>query len=506
MYDAGGWVLLESAIADLPSDLRWLFESGAVTIEQLAVLHQQLGITAAVDLRAALASGSLREIAALGPAVEDRVRAAMPTLRASLAPIPLGRALSAADPVLSTLSGSPGVAFAEPVGSIRRGQDLVADVEIVAPAEDPSAPFARVQAMPEIVRCLHRSERRLYVLIDRVQIGVRSPSPDTAGGVMLYTTGSAAHIDALAAAAAARGWQLGPHGLTRPGADRPIAAATEAAIYAALDLPFIPPEIREGGEELTHARQGSLPALVSRGDIRGDLHMHTQYSDGRDTVEDMVQACVALGYHYMAITDHSPHSSAARNLSEETAARQAEEIAALRGRYPQIAILHGCEVDILPDGRLDFSDRMLERFDIVLASLHDDAGQSPRQLLARYVAAMRHPLVSIVTHPTNRLLPHRPGYDIDYDRLFETAVETRTVVEIDGAPAHLDLDGALARRAVRAGAMVSIDSDCHRAEMLDRQMRMGIATARRGWVEPASVLNTRSVQQVRAIIAAKRQG
>jgi DNA polymerase (family 10) len=232
--------------------------------------------------------------------------------------------------------------------------------------------------------------------------------------------------------------------------------------------------------------------------------MHTTWSDGRDSVESMVDTCRALGYRYVAITDHSPHSAATRNLSIDGVKRQAEEIANVRRRYPEIAILHGCEVDILPDGRLDFHDRVLERFDIVLASLHERAGQSPDQLMKRYAGAMRHPLVTLITHPTNRMVPHKRGYDLDYDRLFEIAVETRTIVEIDGSPSHLDLDGALARRAIAAGATVAIDSDCHRAEMLDRQMRLGIVTARRGWVEARHVLNTRPLEEVRAVIAAKR--
>jgi len=218
----------------------------------------------------------------------------------------------------------------------------------------------------------------------------------------------------------------------------------------------------------------------------------------------MVRGCVALGYAYMAITDHSPSSAAIRNLTIDGVSKQADEIASLRERYPAIAILHGCEVDILPDGRLDFPDRILERFDIVLASLHDSADQSPDQLMKRYRSAMQHPLVTLITHPTNRLVPHRRGYDLDYDRLFELAVEQRTAVEIDGAPSHLDLDGALARRAIAAGATVAVSSDCHRAEMLGAQMRLGVITARRGWVEPRHVLNTRSLDDVRAFIAAKR--
>jgi DNA polymerase (family 10) len=234
--------------------------------------------------------------------------------------------------------------------------------------------------------------------------------------------------------------------------------------------------------------------------------MHTEWSDGRDSIEAMVRACVTLGYEYLAITDHSPSSSAARNLTNDGVARQADEIAALRGRYPEVTILHGCEVDILADGTLDFTDRILERFDIVLASLHERAGHSPEQLLRRYSSAMRHPLVSIITHPTNRLVPYRSGYELDYDRLFEMANDTRTILEIDGAPSHLDLDAKLARRAAQAGVMMVIDSDCHRAELLGRQMDLGLLTARRAWIEPHQIVNTRPIDEIRAMIGAKRSG
>jgi DNA polymerase (family 10) len=218
----------------------------------------------------------------------------------------------------------------------------------------------------------------------------------------------------------------------------------------------------------------------------------------------MVEGCRALGYEYMAITDHSPHSAATRNLTADGVRKQADDIARLREEHPDIAILHGCEVDILADGRLDFPEKILERFDIVLASLHEGGGHSPEQLMQRYESAMKHPLVTMITHPTNRVVPHRLGYNLDYDRLFGFAVETGTVLEIDGAPSHLDLDGALARRAIAAGATVAVDSDCHRAELLARQMQLGVITARRGWVEARHVLNTRSLEDVRARIAAKR--
>jgi DNA polymerase (family 10) len=503
MFDAGSWVLLESAIADLPADLRWLFESSAVTIEELARLHDSLGTTSAAELVDAVRRQAIRRVPELDARVEEAVAAALPNLRAAIPRIPLGRAVAIVEPLVGYLNDIPDIEWTEPAGSLRRGQDTVGDIEIVAPIGNPATVVEDVLRLPDMARWLYRAPRRLYVVMDRVQVGIRFPPPETAGATLLHLTGTAAHVDALRALAAEKGWRLTPEGLEKDRGAPPVARS-ESDIYAALDLPVIPPEIRNGGDEIAAARDGRLPALVSRAEIRGDLHMHTEWSDGRDTIETMVEACVGLGYEYLAITDHSPHSAASRNLSSDGVRRQAQEIAAMRERYPQIVILHGCEVDILPDGRLDFRDNVLELFDIVLASLHDQAGHSPDELMRRYLAAVRHPLVAMITHPMNRLVPYRAGYDLDYDRLFAAAAETGTSVEIDGAPAHLDLDGALAGRAVAAGATVAIDSDSHRADMLGRQMRLGIMTARRGCTQPRHVLNTRPVEEIRAMIAAKR--
>ncbi len=503
MYEAGGWVLLESAIADLPADLRWLLESDAVTIQQLALLHAAAGVTTATDLHDVLQHATMRQIPELGEAAEAAVADALPMLRASIPRVPLGRAMSTIDPLLERLRSLSGVAWAEPAGSLRRGQDTVGDIEIVAPTSSPSVAFdALVGEVPD-ARCLHRSRERLYLRIDRIQVGIRCPDPVIAGSALLTMTGAPAHLQQLRDVAAATGHRLESDGLvsTRSGSR---FTGTEAAIYDALGLPWIPPEIRDGGEEVNRARAGALPSLVGRDDVRGDLHMHTSYSDGRDTVAAMVAASVALGYDYIAITDHSPHSAASRSLSTDSVKRQADEIAALRERFPEISILHGCEVDILADGRLDFPDRMLERLDIVLASLHEALGHSPDRLLKRYISAVRHPLVNIVTHPSNRLVPGRGGYAIDYDRLFADAAAAGTALEVDGAPTHLDMDGPLTRRAVAAGATLVIDSDSHRADTLERQMQFGLATARRGWVEPRHVLNTRTLADVRAFVAAKR--
>jgi DNA polymerase (family 10) len=389
-----------------------------------------------------------------------------------------------------------------PIGAVRRGEELVDDLGLLAVFPEPSA-IAAALADDAGVDVLRVHEGLVEVAVGQARVSIHCSDVARTGAALIDLTGTPAHVEQLRLLAAAKGWRLDHRGLTLS-ADTPPIAASEEAIYRALGLPWIPPEIREGSDEIDAGRRSALPRLVEQSDIRGDLHMHTDASDGRDSVEAMVSAAAALGYGYIAITDHSPHSAASRNLSIESLSRQADEIAAVREQFPQLTVLHGCEVDILANGQLDFPDHVLEGLDIVLASLHEGEGHSPERLLSRYVAAMRHPLVTIITHPTNRRIPYRDAYDLDYDRLFGVAVETGTMVEVDGAPSHLDLNGEMARRAVAAGAMLTIDSDSHRADLLDCQMQLGVTTARRGWVERALVLNTGSIEDVRAVIEKKR--
>jgi DNA polymerase (family 10) len=338
---------------------------------------------------------------------------------------------------------------------------------------------------------------------ERGEVTLHVAPPEDAGAALVWHTGSKRHTQLLQGRARARDLRLDRGRLTRAGG-APLEAPTEATVYRHLDLPFIPPELREGDDEIAAAERGTLPRLVTELHIRGDLHMHSTWSDGRDTIDAMVFMGQQLGYEYVAITDHSERSLASRKLLAADIGRQRDEIERLRGRVKGIQILHGIEVDIMLDGRLDFDDAQLEGFDIVLASLHDHGGQDARALTERYLQAIRHPLVNIITHPANRSPARFPGYEVDFDALFAAAAETGTAMEIDGAPGHLDMDGALARRAVAAGVTVAIDSDCHRADALGRQMRFGLGTARRGWVEPAHVLNARAVADVRAFVARKR--
>jgi DNA polymerase (family 10) len=392
-----------------------------------------------------------------------------------------------------------------PVGGVRRYAPAVDGAVLLAVTDDARreeflAGFARLAFVRSVVGSSPSSVR---VSTDRGLVEVHVSRPDTAGAALVWHTGTRRHTKWLQARAETLGLQFAHGRLERTGGI-PVLVPDEQTFYRLLDLPYIAPELREGEDEVDAADRGRLPSLVTTLHIRGDLHMHTTWSDGRDSIMHMVLSSRQLGYEYVAITDHSERSWASRKLLSLEVPLQREEIDTVRSHAPGIEILHGVEVDIMPDGSLDFNDETLEGFDIVLASLHDANGQDGRRLTDRYLQAMRHPLVNVITHPANRSPALSDGYELDFDRLFEVAVETGTAMEIDGAPGHLDMDGRVARRAADAGVTIVINSDCHRAEALGRQMSFGIGTARRGWVGPEQVLNTRGIDGVRQFVARKR--
>ena len=423
----------------------------------------------------------------------------------SIRRLPLGRAHLQASTALREVrrAGLPTRTIL-PVGSLRRFAPDIGAVTLLATVDAPRIEefFAGFVSLPFATLTLSRDARSATIATERGPITVHVATPEHSGAALLWHTGSRRHTEQLAERAVRLGYRFSHDGLWRNGSR--VSAPMEQVVYAHLDLPYIPAELREGLDEIPIAEHGPLPTLVSEIHIRGDLHTHSLWSDGRDSIEAMVDAAQQLGYEYVAITDHSEHSAASRNLSVDDVGRQRAEIEQLRDQVSGITILHGVEVDIMQDGTLDFDDDVLQGFDIVLASLHDRGGQSVDALTSRYLKAMAHPLVNVITHPANRTPALAPGYDLDFDRLFAAAVETGTAMEVDGAPGHLDMDGALARRAAAAGVTIVIDSDCHRTDALGRQMRFGIGTARRGWLEPRHVLNTRGINEVRAFIAAKR--
>ncbi len=483
---AGDEAAVRGARAGVPQLVRRLLEMGVVSTHEAVLLVRQIGVATLPDLETALDDG---RIAQLAGGLEGRLAAAAVVLAGEVRRVTLGRALDLLHGAAETVvRGAQAIDALVPAGDVRRFEPLVGALVLVGCASDPAAAIDALARTPGVGDVRHRTGRRAICLMQQVEIDVRIAAPDEYGTVLFASTGSRAHL-------------RGVH--QRRG--RPHLSPAEEAVYAHAGLPYIPPELREGAGELEAAAAGRLPALVERRHIRGDLHLHTTRSDGADTLDAMVAACAALGYEYIAITDHSERAAAARTLTKKDLSRQRGEIDAIRERYPQLRILHGIEVDIMPDGRLDFEDAVLETLDIVLASLHDAAGHDGRALTRRCLAAIRHPLVNVITHPANQLVGRRAGYPLDFEAVFAAAAETGTALEVDGAPSHLDLDGEHARRAVAAGVTLTIDSDCHRAAALDRQMALGIGTARRGWVEPGQVLNTRPVDEVLAFIAAKRR-
>ena len=465
----------------LPFLIRRLRDLHAIDEAQQHAFARE-GVLTLSDLDTAIAEG--RPLAA-----SAAIRRAAPGLRNEQRPVSLGRAWDILDPLLSALSARcPEIQALEPAGGVRRGEPLVADLSVVGRASDPPAAIDSAVGLSLVTDVLHRSTRRALVLVQGHEIDIRVAAPEEHGTVLFSATGPPSHVVEVQKR---RGVRL---------------AASETEVYTHAGLAYLPPQVRHWSEAMDAAVNRTLPRLVQHEDIAGDLHMHTTYSDGRDSLRRMVRTGQALGYEYIAITDHSEHAGASRTLTPRDLARQRDEIDGLRDEMDGLTILHGLEVDILPDGSLDCPDAILASLDIVLASLHDSAGHDRKRLTARCLGAMRHPLVTIITHPMNQLVGRRKGYDMDYPALYAAAVETGTALEIDGAPSHLDLDGAHAREAAAAGVTLVVDSDCHRASALERQMSFAVATARRGGVEPGRVLNTRPLSDVLEFIARKRRG
>jgi DNA polymerase (family X) len=478
---------LRAARARIPWLLRRLIETNAIQTSEAAVLARS-GIVSFTDLESVLNEKEF--VGEFGANLQKRLKAALRTLAFERRFLTLGRASEVAELLIAQLNAEcPFLERVMAAGGIRRYEPLVDPPIVVASAAEPEDAIAAIARVRGIDDVLYRTGRRLIIVYSQIEIDVGVATARDFGSLLHTATGSAPHLAAMAVRK-----------------KRTRHFASEEDLYAEARVTFIPPELRQGSGEVEAAATRRLPSLIELEHIRGDLHMHSTYSDGQDSLDSMVAAASALGYEYIAITDHSESARAARTVTLDALQRQREEIARLREKYPTLTILHGLEVDIMPDGRLDFPDHVLGTLDIVLASLHEHAGHNARRLTRRCLGAIRHPLVSVITHPGNQIVGRRPAYPLDYDAIYEAAAATGTALEIDGAPAHLDMDGEHARAAVAAGVTVVIDSDSHRAGALGRHMRFGVGTARRGWVEPRHVLNTRSIGEVRQFIEAKRAG
>ena len=355
--------------------------------------------------------------------------------------------------------------------------------------ETRAAAMDALAALPQIAQVLARGPTRATVLIGRaaVQCDVRAVAPSSYGAALQYFTGNKDHNVRLRELAVRRGLRINEYGVYDVATERRLGGATEEEVYAAVGLPWIPPEIREGQGEIEAAQQGTLPALVTLHDIRGDLHMHTQWSDGKDTAEVMARAAAARGYEYCCITDHSQSLKFARGVTVEDLRAHAASVRALSDSVG-IRVLMGAEVDILGDGTLDYPDDVLRELDLVIASVHSRFAMPRDEMTRRVVRALEHPRLDVLGHPTGRLIGRRPGYDLDIEAVIEAARRTDTALEINASPDRLDLPDVHVRLARERGVLVAVDTDAHQKAHLDF-MPFGVGTARRGWTDARHVIN-----------------
>ena len=460
--------------------------------KRVAMLHEELGIGSVADLRAAIDRQALRDLAGFGPKSEGKLIQAIERLGLSGKErrTPIELALPVAREVVAALSEIEGVEAVEYAGSLRRFRETIGDVDILVAATDHAAVMARFLELPIVDQVLGKGDTKSSVVTHRgMQIDLRVVEPDQYGAALLYFTGSKAHNIRLRQLALDREWTLNEYALSELETEKVVASKTERGIYEALGMAFIEPPLREDTGEIEAAGEGSLPDLVHLQDIKGDLHVHTNLSgDGHETIEDMLDAIVARGLAYVAITDHG-EDLRINGASRSQMLAQRERITELADRYDPLRILHGCELNIDRDGGLDYDQEFLLGFDWCVASVHSLFDLDREAQTRRVITALRNPAVNAIGHLTGRQIGSRPGIDLDVDAVIEAAVETGTALEVNCHLRRLDVAPEVARRAAAAGAHLVISTDAHRIVELD-QMQWGVLNAQRGWVDKSLVVNT----------------
>ena len=461
-------------------------------------LHEALGIDSPAKLEAAAVAGKLRAVPGFGPGIEQAVLQGLaagagrpPRLRRAVAE-------QIAAPLLAWVRGAPGVRDLEIAGSFRRRQETVGDLDLVASAAAPGPVMQRFLGYEDVVRVIAQGPTRASVVLrSGLQVDLRVVSEASYGAALCYFTGSRAHNIALRRRALARDYKLNEYGLFAGRQRR--AGHSEAAVYAALGLPLIPPELREARGEIEAAEEGRLPRLITLADLRGDLHVHTDASDGRAGLAAMAAAAQALGLDYMAVTDHSRSLGMAHGLDPGRLARQIDAIARLNAGLRGFTVLAGTEVDILEDGRLDLPDSILSRLDLVVAAVHSHFDLPAAVQTDRLIRSMDNKRVNIIAHPTGRLIGRRPGFAVEMERLLRAARERGCCLEVNAQPERLDLTDLHCRLAKTMGVTLAISTDAHGPDEFGL-LRFGVDQARRGWIEARDVVNARPLSALRAVL------
>jgi len=494
ILETGTTPYYEALKAQYPESLAELLHIPNIGPRTAKRLYDKLGITSVEELRQAAKEHRISKAHDLGPEMEATVLKGLELYERRSRRLSLGIALPLAEEVVDRLKQCPQVGRICPAGSLRRRRETIGDIDIVVETSDPASVSRAFVQLPQVREVIETGPSMVSVWTRHgLRMDLRFSDTEHFGALLHHFTGGKMHNLRLRGMARDAGLSISEYGVTRLGADEVVTTGrTEDDIYGALGLPWIPPELREDRGEIEAAMENRLPRLVEIDDLHGDLHMHTQASDGADTIEDMVEAAKARGYCYVAICDHSEMQRIAHGMPPEKLLAQIERVRTLNRRLKDFRVLIGAEVDIRKDGSLDYDASVLERLDIVVASIHQRYKMSREQMAERIVRALSTGMVDIFAHPTGRLISSRPPYEVEMDRVFEAALAKSVALEINCNPDRLDLNDIYVRAAKERGIKLSIDTDAHGTEEL-ANIRYGLAMARRGWAEPSDVINARQL-------------
>jgi len=474
----------------IPSGVIELLDISEVGPKTAKLLYEELGVDNIEKLEKAVKEHRIKDLPGMGEKSETNILRGIELYKRRKERFLLGRALPLAEEMvesLSQLKETDKISFA---GSLRRKKETIGDIDILITSQNPEKIMRTFTSLPQVREILAEGPTKSSIITkDDLHIDVRVVEPISFGAALQYFTGSKAHNIKLRELALKRGLKINEYGVFEVESGNRIAGEKEEEVYQALNLPFIPPELREDRGEIEAAQEKKLPQLIEYSQIRGDLHLHTKWSDGAHTIRQMAEAAKKRGYKYIAITDHSQSLKIAGGLTEKRLREQVEEIQKLNQELKDFTILSGIEVDIKSDGSLDFSDEMLSKLDVVIAAIHSGFKQESKIITERIIKAMQNRLVNILAHPTGRLIGYRESYQVDINEMMEVAAKTGTILEINSYPERLDLNDIYCRMAKEKGVQLAIETDAHSIDGLEF-MNLGVDVARRGWLEEKDIVNT----------------
>jgi len=506
--ETGGISFLNELREDTPPVLLDMLRVQGIGPKTAVLLYEELQVNTLEDLKRAALEHRIQGLPKMKERTEENILKGIEFLERGMGRTQIGEAYPLAQSIISILKEMPEVNRISPAGSLRRWRETVGDIDILVTSSAPKKVIGRFTHLEEVDRILAEGKTKGSVITkDKIQVDLRVVEEESYGAALSYFTGSKEHNIRLREMAIQRGLKLNEYGVfkkTKSGKERRIAGASEEEVYEVFGLPFIPPEIREDAGEIEAAKEGKLPHLVSLEDIRGDLHFHSNWSDGVASLEEIATAGKKMGYRYVIISDHSKSLHIANGLTEKRLLKQIDEIDRINKRKKGCRLLKGTEVDILPDGSLDLSDTVLARCDIVIVAVHSNFKMRRDTMTERVIRALEHPSAHILAHPTGRLIGTRDAFEINMDAVIEAAARTGTAIEINAHPMRLDLDSTTARKAAEAGVLIAIGTDTHNPAVEMKYMTYGIGTARRGWLSKRHIVNTMSVSKLVSTLQRKR--